>query len=60
MVTAETRRRLLSEGGLHPLLADLIRTIDRLEADKHMPLGWAPMRALLEARDAYIEDMERE
>lgn len=53
-ITAETRRRLLGEGGLHPLLAELIRAIDR---HRGRPTR-ANLEALGEAEDAYLESLE--
>ena len=56
LTTDKRRARLLSPGGLHPRLAELIRAIDRLEMDSRME---RPMmqsyKAVLRARDAYIE-----
>lgn len=53
-ITPETRRRLLGEGGLHPLLAELIRAIDR---HRGRPTSGS-LEALGEAEDAYLESLE--
>lgn len=51
----QRRARLLGPRGLHKIVAELIRAIDRLEADSRMK---RPMmqsyKAVLRARDAYI------
>lgn len=52
--TTDTRRaRLLRDGGLHPLLAELIRSIDGLEARTTR----GRLGAVLRARDAYLESI---
>lgn len=52
----ERRARLLSPGGLHPRLAELIQAIDRLELDasKERPM-MTSYRNVLRARDAYMD-----
>lgn len=53
-ITAETRRRLLGEGGLHPLLAELIRAVDRHLARPTK----ANFAALRESEEAYLASLE--